>query len=170
MLSPLMILTSTKSEAQVNYAHVSARMGLFSNGVSARFYSKNTNGAFENMLAIEHGYAGFSLTSLYEEQLEIKRIPGLSCYAGAGMHAGYKCAVPNTLNGPDPDLVGPYDPKMYDNSIPGRFLGGVDAILGIDYHFRNSGFHISADVKPFVTFPNKETVLWDAALKIGVDL
>jgi hypothetical protein len=162
-------MMSLISHAQVNYAHIGTRVSNISTGIMARFYVRNSNAAVENLLMLERGNTGFSVSSMYEEHMIIESVKGLSWYVGAGLHGGYKCAVPNTLYPPDPDLVN-YDPKQYDNSQPGRFVGGANAIIGVDYHFRNSGFHISADVKPFITWPNQSATFFDGAIKLGIDL
>jgi hypothetical protein len=158
------------AEAQVKQSQLGIRLGNRSVGLMARFYTRNSNGAVENFLMLDHGCRGFSLASIYEQHHVIPSVKGLSFYTGAGMHVGYQSAVDNT--GDLSDIAQEFNDqgKMSAPGQPSVMYWGIDAIGGIYYHFPNSAIHISADIKPGMSLTKNSLEIFNSAIKLGVDL
>jgi|GEM_PF-1225449 len=145
----------------------SGYMGMNANGVAARCFVKNQS-AIEGIFTINHRYTGYTFTSIYEEHTVIKKVKGLSWYAGVGLHIGYLNATPNTLTVPNLDLIGNHDASTYDNSVASIFFIGADLIIGIEYNIPQTPISMGASIKPYVNFMNKESRLFDGAIRLGI--
>jgi hypothetical protein len=158
------------ARAQVNRNQLAVRAGNRSVGLMARFYSGHSNGAVENLMTMNYGCKDFSLVSLYEQHIIVPAVKGLSFYTGAGVHVGYQCAVYNTFNYSDVPQELNSQGKMSVPGQPSIWYWGIDAIGGLDYHFPNSAFHISADIKPGMSLTKNSLEIFNSAIKLGVDL
>lgn len=145
--------------------------GLLSNGAGIRFFTGG-NSVIHTLISVDHGFSAYRVTALYEEQQSVNAISGLSWYGGAGLHAGYKMPVQvadskDAFNTEIFTVNGRAEPET---SQPGGIFFGANVILGLQYHFGNGPISVSADLKPFVNFFNRESRLFDGSIRLGIDL
>jgi len=128
MTAIAMIGFVTLTNAQDYNTGIGLRGGL-SNGLTIKQFIGNRV-ALEGILTTR--WEGFSITGLYEIHNQAFGVDRLNWYYGIGGHIGF-------WNG---ENVGWADEHINYTVI------GVDAILGIEYNFRELPINLSADWKP----------------------
>lgn len=109
---------------------IGLRFGTFS-GITVKHFIGSGN-AVEG-LATWYYNDGFVIGGLYEFQKPFPDVDNLYWYIGGGIHAGF----------------GRYNHEKYEDEY---FVFGGDAIIGLEYTFREVPFNIGIDWKPAVNF------------------
>ncbi len=124
----LMIGVVSLSNAQDYNTGIGLRGG-FSNGISIKHFIGD-NIALEGIVTTR--WQGFSVTGLYEIHDQAFEVERLNWYYGVGGHIGFWSG----------DKV-----RWADDNLSYTVIG-VDAILGLEYNFKEIPFNLSLDWKP----------------------
>jgi hypothetical protein len=73
-------------------------------------------------------------------------------------------------SGNDAVVFSPDERVEPDATEPGKVAVGATVIFGMQYHFGNGPISLSADLKPFVNFFNRDSKLFDGSLRLAIDL
>lgn len=165
-----LLAVSLTGSAQKSVIQAEVNAGLLSYGAGVRFFTDKKS-AVHAIVSVNHGFSSYRLTGLYEEHQSFQNIAGLSWYAGAGMHTGFKMPGLSTdsKTGSDGIVFSPNERVEPDAPEPGKFYLGATVIFGLQYHFNNSPLSVSADLKPYVNFFNRESKLFDGSIRLGID-
>jgi hypothetical protein len=133
IVSIVFVTLATTAFSQYYDQAVGVRGGLF-NGVSYKKNLRETN-YFEGIVSLR--WKGFLVTGLYEKaKLQDFNVERLNWYYGFGAHAGF--------------WDGDYDDYPWDDDNKTYVLLGADAIIGLEYSFREMPVNISLDWKPMI--------------------
>lgn len=171
LLSFFILSIGSVAVAQRNIIQVEANAGLLSAGSGIRFFtSKKT--AIHTIFSIDYGFTGYRVAAIYEEHQPVAAVSGLTWYAGAGLQTGYRVPGLNSVNrsGNDAVVFSPDERVEPDATEPGKVAVGATVIFGMQYHFGNGPISLSADLKPFVNFFNRDSKLFDGSLRLAIDL
>ncbi|AHM60384.1 hypothetical protein D770_10635 [Flammeovirgaceae bacterium 311] len=139
------------------------RLGTDESGLTVKHFI-NSNSAFEGILSTGWRYRGARVTGLYEVQRPIGT-DGLYWMWGVGAHAGLYTKRPwnsKDCNDDRYELNG----ELY-NCDGSKVTAGVDALLGLEYHFSDAPFTVGVDLKPSVDLLGWGNRQWgDAAFTI----
>lgn len=125
----ILLATTTKSFSQPGSSYQSALGAKFSAGIAASYkhFLTPTNALEAQSMFFQKG---IRLIGLYEFHFyNIEGLDGLGWYVGPGAHVGF--------------YYGRY--KTAYNTIIDL---GIDGVIGLDYHFRNTPVNVSLDWQP----------------------
>lgn len=139
---------------------IGVRAGTQESGLTAKhFFTKSA--AIEGILTTSWLYKGTRLTALYEVQKHIGQ-DGFYWYWGIGGHAGvYNDDYWHKGECRDGQYV--QDGKSFDCEDY-RTAVGISGIIGIEYHFTDTPFTLSIDLKPSYDVLGKGRQYGDIAL------
>ena len=144
ILIPAFILFTQAVHSQDRSTGIGIRLGGLNSGLTIRqFVSSNT--AFEGLL--NFGYRSFVITCLYEKHFPIEGSEGLAWFIGGGAHLGF-FRYGGTYYAYKRNGNIYYVDQVNNNHT----VGGLDAILGLNYKIKNAPIDLSLDIKPFVDF------------------
>ena len=130
-------LLSSAGQAQNYKTGIGIRFGGLTNGLSIKHFTSSTV-ALEGLLsAANHG---FFFTGLYEKHATVGSDAALKLVYGIGGHLGFF----------NEDGYYYYSKKRYYNRGVRVAVVGFDAIVGLEYKFRNAPISMGIDVKPFI--------------------
>lgn len=150
----------TVADAMTYTTAIGVRVGAGESGLTAKhFFTKNA--AVEGILTTSWLYRGTRLTALYEVQKHLGQ-DGFYWYWGVGAHAG---VFSDTYWHKGECRNGSYEQggKLYDCDQQ-RTAVGVNAIIGVEYHFMEAPFTLSIDLKPSYDVIGKGRHYGDIAL------
>jgi hypothetical protein len=134
----------------VNLAHsqeVVHSIGLRGGGESGFVYKyiEDYNHAIEGIISYrEHGFQATGLWEKYKPFMT-DRLRNFYSYWGFGAHAGYIRAR-TLFSGQTDDGC-----ALFENRRT-RVIGGLDGVMGFEYHFYSAPLAVSLDYKPYVEF------------------
>jgi hypothetical protein len=120
------------SKAQDYNTGIGLRAGYY-NGLTIKHFIR-TNTALEGIFTSR--WRGLRVTGLYEKEYSIANADGLNWYFGGGAHIGF-------WNG---------DYVNWGETGSQYTVVGLDAILGLEYNFREVPLNLSLDWKPAFNF------------------
>ncbi|MCF8366533.1 MAG: hypothetical protein K9H16_12170 [Bacteroidales bacterium] len=135
----------------VSAQEVVQSIGLRAGGGSGFTYKyiEDYNYAFEGILSYREN--GFQVTGLWEryKPFMTDRLRNFYSYWGFGAHAGY-------IRAKEQFCVQTADGCELFQDRRTRVVGGLDGVMGFEYHFYSAPLAVSLDYKPFVEFFGEE--------------
>lgn len=139
------------------------RLGSAESGLTVKHFI-NSNSALEGILSTGWRYRGARVTGLYEVQRPIGT-DGLYWMWGVGAHAGVYTKRPWNSKDCNDDRY-EVNGELY-NCDGSKVTAGVDALIGLEYHFMDAPFTVGVDLKPSVDLLGWGNRKWgDAAFSI----
>jgi len=108
-------------------------------------YIEDYTFAFEGIISYRN--RGFQTTGLWEhyKPFMTDRLRNFYSYWGFGAHAGYIRAKEQFCVQTNQGC------ELYENRRT-KFIGGLDGVMGFEYHFYTAPLTVSLDYKPYVEF------------------
>lgn len=148
----LSALFSISASAQHTYNTGIGLRGGYPSGVTLKQFLTD-NSAAEGILSF--GWGGIGVTGLYQFHNSVSDAPGLDWYYGVGAHVATAKA--------DKD-------SPFANSMGGELYLGVDAIVGLEYVFKDAPVSISLDILPIFNIVNDFGIWFNTGLSIRYTL
>lgn len=146
-------LFSSAVQAQNYKTGIGIRFGGLTNGLTIKHFTAPTI-ALEGLLSTANN--GFFFTGLYEKHAAVGNDAALKLVYGIGGHVGFF-----NENG-----YYNYNKKRYSNRGVRVNVVGLDAIVGLEYKFRNAPISAGIDVKPFIDFYDGSYIYADAGVSL----
>lgn len=141
------VLISLSIFSQGYKTGLGVRLGSFS-GISGKFFLGKDK-AIEGILSSR--WHGFVIAGLFEYQKPISGAPGLSWFAGGGVHIGaWDGGDYYWKNDPHEDYV----------------IIGIDLIAGLEYKFKEAPISLGLDIKPAFNLVGDNHWWSDGALSV----
>jgi hypothetical protein len=152
-LLTVFILLSIGLKAQNYKTGIGIRFGGLTNGLSIKHFTSSTV-ALEGLLSTANN--GFFFTGLYEKHATVGNDAALKLVYGIGGHLGFFREGGYYF----------YKKRVYYNNAVRVGIVGLDAIVGLEYKFRNAPISVGIDVKPFVDFYNGSYIYVDGGISL----
>jgi hypothetical protein len=153
VLLTALVLLSSAVQAQNYKTGVGIRFGGLTNGLSIKHFTAPTI-ALEGLLSTANN--GFFFTGLYEKHAAVGNDPALRLVYGIGGHLGFF----------NEDGYYYYSKKKYYNRGVRVSIVGLDAIVGLEYKFKNAPLSMGIDVKPFIDLNNGSYIYADGGVSL----